>query len=73
MTTSSKMAVPPPESIASGNTEEDWHIYEVLCKDLNVSSFICRSHILIELFPEIYALVRKLVVRKQVTEFILQS
>ncbi|XP_068907810.1 coiled-coil domain-containing protein 170 isoform X2 [Tenebrio molitor] len=23
----------PPESVASGNTEEDWQIFEVLCKD----------------------------------------
>lgn len=31
------MSAPPPESVASGNTEEDWHVYEVLCKDMNVS------------------------------------
>ncbi|VEN42414.1 unnamed protein product [Callosobruchus maculatus] len=26
----------PPESVASGNTEEDWHVYEVLCKDMKM-------------------------------------
>lgn len=31
---------PPPESETSGNTEEDWHIYEVLCKDMKVSTSI---------------------------------
>ncbi|KAJ8922565.1 hypothetical protein NQ315_007595 [Exocentrus adspersus] len=32
------MAAPPPpaESTTSGNTEEDWHIFEVLCKDLKM-------------------------------------
>nr|CAH7715458.1 unnamed protein product [Callosobruchus chinensis] len=24
------------ESVASGNTEEDWHVYEVLCKDMKM-------------------------------------
>jgi hypothetical protein len=28
----------PPESVASGNTEEDWQIFEVLCKDHAVST-----------------------------------
>nr|CAI5855774.1 unnamed protein product [Callosobruchus analis] len=26
----------PAESVASGNTEEDWHVYEVLCKDMKM-------------------------------------
>ncbi|KAJ8985384.1 hypothetical protein NQ317_007541 [Molorchus minor] len=30
------MAAPPPESVASGNTEEDWQIFEVLCRDTNM-------------------------------------
>lgn len=25
-----------PETPATGNTEEDWHIYEILCKDTEV-------------------------------------
>ncbi|XP_023011996.2 coiled-coil domain-containing protein 170 isoform X2 [Leptinotarsa decemlineata] len=29
-------APPPAESVGSGNTEEDWHVFEVLCKDMNM-------------------------------------
>lgn len=32
------MAAPPAESVTSGNTEEDWHVFEVLCKDMNIVS-----------------------------------
>ncbi|KAJ8953106.1 hypothetical protein NQ318_013450 [Aromia moschata] len=30
------MSAPKAESEASGNTEEDWRIFEVLCKDMNM-------------------------------------
>ncbi|CAH1160270.1 unnamed protein product [Phaedon cochleariae] len=30
------MEVPPAESVISGNTEEDWQIFEVLCKDMKM-------------------------------------
>lgn len=32
------MAEQPAGSDATGNTEEDWQIFEILCKDMKVSS-----------------------------------